>query len=533
MPVTFAVDDVEEDLQLLPAKPLRARFEGALHVAGDAELSTVDVQLEGDLWDGHPLYLAALLAYAKHKHLVLGPDAVWLTIAHGISTHVRANADALRPRLVRHADRKVLRVELRERPTTAESWTSALSAMSRAVSQDAESEWAKASGRDVGGFFRCDFSTSSPFDRLASEIVLLETFSRYYSYLNTAPCGIPRITLEGTPADWREIRQRVEALPALGLESWAASLRVILDAFIETAEGRIDQQFWREMIRAGGARCGTQYFGWLGRLYAYVGRRGEERPNEMLELTHQELLQRLALEGEDAGLPSMLPAAAELSHVEVEVDLVVERFMVNAVGGLGAIEQDAAGRLVPRSVVAILPPAEEQRETAIWARIVREQEVLPYDEDEERASRSEFFDRYREAIVRAGTRSLRILPRSESLVIEFRGERERGVAVAELDDGLLLIGSRGKSYFVERAAIRLPPDQEESRARATEEHESGLATRAEYAEKLAWLEWICDAALDALPSSSLSWLDWIGAFMDHEGKVAPLDHRASADGPES
>src|SRR5262249_6294224 len=88
-----------------------------------------------------------------------------------------------------------------------------------------------------------DFSTTSPVERAASEVLLMDAFQGYFEYEMRAGCGIPQITLLGTPDDWRSVRQRASMLSEFELAWWTRSLLPVLDQLVETAEGRVDQGF--------------------------------------------------------------------------------------------------------------------------------------------------------------------------------------------------------------------------------------------------------------------------------------------------
>jgi Domain of unknown function (DUF4419) len=51
----------------------------------------------------------------------------------------------------------------------------------------------------------CDFSTTTPAIRTASEVVLMDSFSSYFTYVVRSVCGIPRITIEGKLDDWQRM----------------------------------------------------------------------------------------------------------------------------------------------------------------------------------------------------------------------------------------------------------------------------------------------------------------------------------------
>jgi hypothetical protein len=115
-----------------------------------------------------------------------------------------------------------------------------------------------------------DFSTTTPIERGAFEVLVMDTFEPYFEYEVAAGCGIPRITLLGTPDDWRSVKQRASMLAEFGLEKWIAVLLPILDQLIATSEGRVDTEFWRSFFRHRSISGGGNMSGWLQRLFPYL-----------------------------------------------------------------------------------------------------------------------------------------------------------------------------------------------------------------------------------------------------------------------
>jgi hypothetical protein len=270
--VTFGVNEVSPASEALPTRPLRERVPEALTIGGDPATPIVDHGVT------HPLLGAVGLAFAQHRPLVLSPDAVWLTIAQGIAQHVRLNAEALRPRLVRHDGRARLSVTWDgAMPEDAASWTALVAAL--------RSELAAQIGDGRARLFECDFSTSTDVERVASQVVMLDAYAPYFSYWMTCACGIPAITLTGTPADWRRIRERVDVIAELGLERWCRSLVPITDQLVRAAAGDADVAFWRRIYNPIDAYGADVITGWITRLYPYLVSGGVMgAPNSMLDL---------------------------------------------------------------------------------------------------------------------------------------------------------------------------------------------------------------------------------------------------------
>jgi hypothetical protein len=208
----------------------------------------------------HPLIDAVGTAFSQHRPLKLSPDSIWLVIEQGFAHHVAENAETLRPRLVRHQGSRELTTILPELSLRAfEFAISNISQQIRAATDPVLHET-----------LICDFSTSTPAVRTASEVVLMDCYSSYFEYAMMCVCGIPRIRLLGSQDDWQRIRARVEMLATFGLEWWVARLRPILDELIGTAAGNIDLKFWQAIYKPKQAYGTQTVTGWVADLFPYL-----------------------------------------------------------------------------------------------------------------------------------------------------------------------------------------------------------------------------------------------------------------------
>lgn len=278
---TFRVDDVAIETSLLPTTTLAAMLPEQLHIGGDPSQRVLEGS--GELWslDGvHPLIGAVFVAFAKHRPLVLTPDAIWLTITQGVAQHVRDHADTLRSRLVRHARSKAAAIELDAEPASPADWGLAIDKLRAALAEDIGDGRAKR--------FECTFSTSTPTDLLASQVIFLDAWSPYYHYESKVVCGIPDITLLGTPADWREIQTRLDLLDELDLAHWSSRLRPIIREFVAASEGRPDIALWKRIYNPRDAYGGDHVCGWITRFYPTLFLGGKRVPNPMLRFEMDE-----------------------------------------------------------------------------------------------------------------------------------------------------------------------------------------------------------------------------------------------------
>ena len=188
-------------------------------------------------------YQCMVKAYAEHKSVTLSPDMMWLLISQGFARYVNAHSEELRSQLVYHEGKQDLMVMTKDDLLSGKAdWGKLMNDFSKEIERHTKGEVAKT--------IAADFSTTTPVERIASQITLMESMKSYFNYLaGRIGCGIPSITLQGTPDDWRVVFSKTQKLGQYGLSEWTQSLEPILNEFIKTAEGKPNQRFWQEMVK--------------------------------------------------------------------------------------------------------------------------------------------------------------------------------------------------------------------------------------------------------------------------------------------
>ena len=209
----------------------------------------------------HPLVEAVHQAFCDHRPLVLSPDTIWLTIVQGFAHHLLQNSEAFRGRIVAHHGKKELRVETRSLEPAC--WPQLINQLCAQIRDNSDPFLYET--------LRCDFTTTTSTIKTACEIALMETYSRYYEYVIEFVCGIPKITVEGTPDDWQRIRDRVQVLATFDFEWWTNRLAPILDEFVATANGAPDLTFWKAIYKPEQVYADELVRGWICDLFPYLG----------------------------------------------------------------------------------------------------------------------------------------------------------------------------------------------------------------------------------------------------------------------
>ena len=219
------------------------------------------------------VFLDALVkAYADHRPFVLSPDAVWQLISFNFSEYVNSHSEEMRSLLVTHEGVKDLIIMTEEDILGDKNadWSDIFEKFSTAIAKNTKG--------DIAQLMTSDFTTTGPTERIASQITLMESLKSYFHYVaGRIACGIPNITLKGTPDDWRKVAEKVQGLEKYNMGWWTKELKPIMAEFVKTAEGHPDKKFWKDIVmqdrpdRLRGGGCSlekpTDLDGWVVKLF--------------------------------------------------------------------------------------------------------------------------------------------------------------------------------------------------------------------------------------------------------------------------
>ena len=282
--ITFAVDDVD-----LPDNHCGWK------VTGSQLALDLNRNMDGDLFsDWEPIILAnsfadvenlydigedvlfqmLLKAWCQHRPVVLTPDSIWLIICQQFSHIVNQDPDRYRGVLVSHEGKKELQVKSNDLFSEQADWKGLISGFTEEID--------KYTNNGLVTTLVADFSTTGTDERIASEVTLMDVVKPYFEYTAIyAVCGIPSITLTGTPDDWRKVLAKTRALDVFGMGWWTSDLVPILEEFVKAAEGRPDYWFWKDIVNKTrpkiiqGPVCAkrqprlTKFDGWFLKFFPY------------------------------------------------------------------------------------------------------------------------------------------------------------------------------------------------------------------------------------------------------------------------
>ena len=184
-------------------------------------------------------------AYAEHRPLVFSPDMIWVLISQGFARYVNAHPEELRDQLVNHSGKMELVVQSDKDLLSEDAdWEKMMGDFTAQINENTKGDIAKT--------ITADFTTTGITERITSQITLMETMKSYFDYVvHYLACGIPSVTLTGTPQDWQKVLEKTQQLEKYGISKWTKSLVPILTEFVKASEGKPNQAFWQNMVKKG------------------------------------------------------------------------------------------------------------------------------------------------------------------------------------------------------------------------------------------------------------------------------------------
>jgi len=303
--ITFTVEELSKPAEKVRTTSTQKIYEGLIRLDAGVEYSrTTDEtdyhyniiaksKTDGELVDFgyHPFFYGMYRAYAEHRPFVLSPDIIWLLISQGFAQHVNANSEKLRGHFVDFSGKLSLVVETvkvtLDNPDSP--WEGIFPQFTRQIAEH--------TGDKLINVLTSDFSTTTPVERIASQITIMEAMKSYFEFIvMRMGCGIPVITLKGTPQDWQKVLDKTRQLAGYDLAWWTSELEPILQEFVNASKGNINRDFWINMFK----RHTPQQYGqinadgWIVKFFPYDkhGKRndlkeiatGDILPDEMVKV---------------------------------------------------------------------------------------------------------------------------------------------------------------------------------------------------------------------------------------------------------
>lgn len=213
------------------------------------------------------------VSYAQHRPLSISPDMIWLLICQGFSKHIDYHAEELREKFVDFEGKKKLVIATESlsmdfhKGSPNSSWKLAFPAFTDSIS--------KYVGAELHDLFIQSFTTTTFMEKAAFEIKLMDGTDNYFEYVMTTRCGIPTITIEGTPNDWLKIKDNLQKFKGYNIDHWIIALEPIIQEFVNASNDQINHEFWTNIYKRHGGSGGPYITGWIIKFFPYLNTKGD------------------------------------------------------------------------------------------------------------------------------------------------------------------------------------------------------------------------------------------------------------------
>jgi hypothetical protein len=285
--ITFAVAQVDVCTKQHAETEDLSEFDLARWAAKNQKLSLENFQtnyrLVGDLNGnnhriGNAFVAAIYKAYCEHYPLEISVEDIWVAIEQGVSIHLNENAEKYRQLMVSHEDKKTLnlpvdslRIPDSARPkggnksVPAIDWSVAVRQMGQLIRNDMKT--------DLATLLTTPFSATTAVEQAVFDCTLMDSVKAYYDYRFSLCCGIPQVTLRGSPDDFQQVIDRINQLRTIftDFQWWLDTLLPHLQQLKASAEGKPDIDWWQKIChRVGGGSDISMLSGWLADFVPYV-----------------------------------------------------------------------------------------------------------------------------------------------------------------------------------------------------------------------------------------------------------------------
>ena len=216
------------------------------------------------------LFEAIFLSYSNHYNLKLSVSDFLIAIGQALSIHINENSEKLRKEFVSFEGKQEIIVRRDEFVLgKANDWSTVFAEFSEQIKEK--------TNVDVNNIIIDNTSVATETSKIVSQICLMESMKSYFEYTVYTKCGIPKISLKGTPEDWMNLKEKVDSLcklnenDRLGLDWWLKHLVPVIDKIVNTCINRkVDISFWESFAKTKGGSGGPYFNGWINVFYPYL-----------------------------------------------------------------------------------------------------------------------------------------------------------------------------------------------------------------------------------------------------------------------
>ena len=250
--ITIPVEPEVENLSKIHVEPISKCDSILKGIHGQIMFSSLKPNQKIILeYEKHPVFDGFVSAYKDHRPITISPDIIWLLIIQAFSNHVSANPEKYRKMFVNFNGKKNILLKRLDKD------------FSQLTSKDWEEEFipefvqqiSEHTGKEIVDTLTPNFTTTTPVSLAVGQLTIMSTMKHFFNFeLQVAGCGFPRITIEGTIKDWTNIKEKLTNLTKYDFGWFTEKTIPIIKKIINTKKGKVDTDFWKQMLRIKDSR---------------------------------------------------------------------------------------------------------------------------------------------------------------------------------------------------------------------------------------------------------------------------------------
>ena len=121
----------------------------------------------------------------------------------------------------------------------------------------------------------------------------MSSIQEYFSYTGIIYCGIPKVDMQGSEADWMQLKTKAENLKTyltpiintMRQRKWWQGIEIIVQKLLDTYRGTPDLEWWQKIVnKPGSNECGgpEPFDGWFVR--EFLDEQPEDLPSGLISV---------------------------------------------------------------------------------------------------------------------------------------------------------------------------------------------------------------------------------------------------------
>ena len=198
------------------------------------------------------LFAAVFTAYSHHYKLRTSPDDWWFCVIKQVAEAIDRSAqqESVRKMFVNHEGKRSIEVAVDDPTIYTVNYSWLFDQIAKGIKENIKVP------EFVDGMTG-DFGTTTPVQKIVSQITLMCSMKEYFDFGLMFGCGIPAVEMLGSEEDWRKLTSKLKVLRTLLepiendlrlLSNWWDVVQTVFNNLLKTYQGKPDQKWWSHIV---------------------------------------------------------------------------------------------------------------------------------------------------------------------------------------------------------------------------------------------------------------------------------------------